>query len=238
MIQPIKQKIYDFLYSMGLEVKFVRPINYTWLKELNIQTVLDIGANTGHFATFINGIIPQAQIYSFEPLKECYDQLLVNCAHLPMKAFHFALGDEEGKAQINVSNYSPSSSLLKLADLHLDVFSYTAFKNTEEITIKRLDQIAPQLQLKDRYLVKIDVQGFEDKVILGGEQTLKNAAIAIVETSFQTLYEGQKLFGEIHNMFSDLGFVFKGNMSQAKHPRDGSFLYADSIFYNRNRTTN
>src|SRR3954469_17925598 len=51
---------------------------FNWLRNAGIRTVLDIGANTGQFATHIHAILPTAQIYSFEPLAECYRQLSAN----------------------------------------------------------------------------------------------------------------------------------------------------------------
>ncbi|MFN8465859.1 MAG: FkbM family methyltransferase [Caldilineaceae bacterium] len=55
----------------------------------------------------------------------------------------------------------------------------------------------PHLNLEVPYMVKIDVQGFEDKVLLGGELTIRHASMLIIETSFQVLYEGQALFGDV-----------------------------------------
>lgn len=37
-----------------------------------INTVLNIGANVGQFVETIRRAVPQAMMYSFEPLKECY----------------------------------------------------------------------------------------------------------------------------------------------------------------------
>jgi hypothetical protein len=40
------------------------------LPGLQLRTVVDIGANRGQFALCIRRLYPQAQIYSFEPLKK------------------------------------------------------------------------------------------------------------------------------------------------------------------------
>lgn len=225
--------IQDFLYSFGLIVKKVRPENNNWLKEENITTVIDIGANTGQFAQRIHNIIPTARICSFEPIQSCYQQLVANTSSLNIKTFNFALGDTNGQVEINISQHSPSSSLLEMADLHKDVFAGTDYSSKETITVKRLDDIAPELAPLGKCLIKIDVQGFEDRVIKGGAETLKKAELIIIETSFQELYQGQVLFNGIYNLLSDLGFEFKGNISQAISPKDGSILYAESLFRNR-----
>ena len=45
------------------------------LNTYGIRTVFDLGANAGQFATRVHNWIPNATIYSFEPLKDVYAQL-------------------------------------------------------------------------------------------------------------------------------------------------------------------
>jgi FkbM family methyltransferase len=56
---------------------------------------LDVGANFGQFAKFINKLFPESNIYSFEPIKECFDKLKLNNPEIVnYKIFNYALGDE------------------------------------------------------------------------------------------------------------------------------------------------
>ena len=50
------------LANFGIEAKRIPKNQYGWLRDLNINTVLDIGANTGQFATLIHDILPEADI--------------------------------------------------------------------------------------------------------------------------------------------------------------------------------
>jgi FkbM family methyltransferase len=222
------------LYKMGLIVKLVRPENNIWLQNRGIKTVLDIGANTGQFANRINEILPEVTIVSFEPIKKCFDELLLNTKSINVKAFNCALGEVEEQQNINISAHSPSSSLLKMADLHTEVFAGTNFVETETISIKRLDDIFADLNITGKLMVKIDVQGFEDRVIKGGINSLKKADLILIETSFEELYEDQLLFDGIYQLLTGLGFIFKGNLTQAINKKDGKILYAESIFINPN----
>lgn len=228
----IIKKVQDTLYSFGLIVKLVRPENNNWLQSKGILTVLDIGANTGQFAKRINEILPTARIISFEPINHCYHELLKNTSDIQVKAFNFSLGDANEQAEINISKQSPSSSLLEMADLHKSAFAGTEYSTKETITVKRLDDVASELGDLKNCLIKIDVQGFEDRVIKGGRETLKKADLIVIETTFQELYKGQLLFNGIYNLLAELGFEFKGNISQSLNPKDGSILYAESLFSN------
>ena len=78
-------------------------------------------------------------------------------------------------------------------------------------------------------LIKIDVQGFEDKVIAGGRNIIRRATILILETSFQPLYIGQPLFEDIYDSLKQ-DFRYMGSLSQSQSQIDGSALYEDSIF--------
>ena len=204
---------------------------YEWLKGMNIQTILDIGANTGQFASRIHSLLPDAQIYSFEPLSSCCKELRRNMSGVRrFKCFNYALGNENGRCVIYHNDFSASSSLLPMERLHMDAFPYTGNVKEETIEVRRLDDIAGSLELIDNILIKIDVQGFEDKVIAGGQNTIRKAKILIVETSFETLYRGQLLFDGIYSMLKSQGFVFKGYEESLRNPKDGHILQCDSIF--------
>jgi hypothetical protein len=86
------------------------------------------------------------------------------------------------------------------------------------------------LKLIDPILIKIDVQGFEDKVIAGGADTIKKAKVIIIEVTFKELYTDQPLFHDIYEMLSKLGFTYHGNFDQLPSPVTGEILQADAIF--------
>lgn len=202
---------------------------YKWLIRIGIKSILDIGANEGQFAEMIHKIIPHAGITSFEPLPDCYERLLENGVCLgDFKAYNYALGDTDGKTKIYRSEFSPSSSLLPMGNLHKKAFPFTKNGSVEIIKVKKLDDL--NLKLESPILVKIDVQGFEDKVINGGIKTISMADVIIVELSFEKLYEGQPMFDQIYNRLKELGFSYHGNWYQNNDVRDGKALQADGIF--------
>jgi FkbM family methyltransferase len=220
--------------SLGIDIRRVKPNQLTWLKNQDIKTVFDIGANTGQFATEIHSILPEATTYSFEPLKDCYEQLCRNMRKLSrFRAFNLALGDRDCEMEIHRSKFSPSSSLLPVTELSERLFPYTRVESIEKIKVMRLDEVARGLCCAENILVKIDVQGYEDKVILGGKETISKAKVLLVETSFSALYEGQPLFDEMYDVLRNMGFSYAGNLEQIKSPADSRVIQSDSIFLNR-----
>ena len=217
--------------AVGYDIVHLAKPDYTWLQELGIRTLLDIGANVGQYASLIRAILPQAQIYSFEPIESCFRQLNERMQNdTRFKAFQYALGDRPGKTQINRNEHTPASSLLKMADLHRRHYAYAVVTEPETICVECLDDIAVRLDLEPPLMLKIDVQGYEDKVIAGGVKTIRKAKLVVVETSFEELYKGQPLFDTIYEKMKGLGFVYHGSNHQVRSATERRVLQENSVF--------
>lgn len=202
-----------------------------WIRKLGIRTVLDVGGHTGESAMQFRAILPDAMIYSFEPLRECFAELQRNLAGRPRHAaFNVALGGERGRSEIHRSEYSASSSLLPMADLHKSAYPFSAESSPETITVETLDALAPTLELEQPILMKIDTQGFEKSVLQGAAATLPRVKLLIVETSFLELYRNQPRFPEIYRILEAAGFEYRGSWDQFLNPKDGEPLQQDAIF--------
>jgi FkbM family methyltransferase len=227
----MKALVKRVLAGIGIEVKRIPSNRFRWLRDLNIKTVLDVGANTGQFATLIHHILPDCDIYSFEPLADCFEELQKKMAGVRrFRAFRCALGREDQELEMHRSEFSPSSSLLAMRELHARLFPYTAKTWLERVPVRTLDGVAAGLELRDNVLIKMDVQGYEDRVIGGGLRTMSRAKVLIVETSFEALYSTQPLFDSIYEMLKDLGFRYRGSIDQLNSPVDGSVLQCDAVF--------
>ena len=229
----MKNKIRKLIQKFGLDLHRYRPVpnRLSYLKTFNPETILDIGANVGQFAKEIRQILPEAKIYSFEPIKECFDKLNENMSgDKNFKSFNFALGDKNENSEMHRSVYTPSSSILEMAEAHKTLFPHTIQSRPEQIEIKRLDDVANNLKLKEQILIKIDVQGFEDKVIEGGKETFKKARVVLIENSFVELYEDQPLFDNIYSKLKSLGFIYKGSLQEKIDRNSGQVISEDSLF--------
>ncbi len=74
-----------------------------------------------------------------------------------------------------------------------------------------------------------DVQGYENRVIKGGTETLQKARACILEVCLDQLYEKQATFEDIVILLFDLGFRYVGNLEQT-YADDGHVIYVDSVF--------
>lgn len=197
----------------------------------DLATILDIGANDGSFAAEMRRRFPRANIISFEPLASVYALLVARMKNdEKFQAYNLALGESSGETVIHHSASNPSSSLLPMAALHKKLYPTSAAFVDETIQVRRLDDIVQGAVFEKPLLIKIDVQGFEGSVIKGGSETLRQADIVLVENSFTTLYEGQPLFGEVHDLLRNLGFSYRGRSETHYNPHTGEPIYEDSVF--------
>jgi FkbM family methyltransferase len=231
LIDVASQPSFFGKYRSGIIPTTYCRLNQPWLQERNFGTILDIGANVGRFSLTANAVFPYAAIEAFEPLPSCFDAAAKALKpYANARVHNVALGDEDGEIEMFANNFSPSSSILPMADTHKEAFPFTEHGKMVPIKVQRLDDIAPKLNLADSLFVKIDVQGFERQVLAGGRETIRKAGVVLLELSFEELYEGQPLFEELLDTMRALGFTFRGTMAQMGHPKDGRTLDADCFF--------
>ena len=116
---------------------------------------------------------------------------------------------------------------------HQDAYPPANYIGTEEVSIRRLDSVAPEfLRPTEVTFLKIDVQGFEKQVIAGGKSTVNDRCIGMqLELSFLPLYEGGMLIREALELVDSLGFTLTGLLPGFTDARNGRMLQADGIFF-------
>jgi FkbM family methyltransferase len=205
---------------------------FDFVKYFDINTVIDIGASFGETTEMFYKYLPNANFYAFEPLLEpfkCLKELKNQIKNLQI--YNCGLGDFEGTIEINVNEYSASSSIHKLGSLHKQMYPEFKEDKVEKIIINKLDSIFNKEKFHKELLVFIGCNGFENEVIEGGKATFLKAKIVIVKLAFTTMYENQPLFNDIYLKLVELGFKFQGILREGKrHPSTNTLVLIDAIF--------
>lgn len=199
-----------------------------------IDLVLDVGANTGQFAKSLREAGYTRRLVSFEPLSSAYAQLLHasrNDAQWEI-APRTAIGDHEGGIVMHIAGNSVSSSILRMLDSHTSAAPDSAYTGTEHAPLSRLDTAAKNyIKSGMAPFLKIDTQGYEDRVLDGASELLNRARGLQLELSFVSLYEGQKLFDELVERLRKLGFTIWAIRPGISDPLTGRMLQVDVTFF-------
>lgn len=239
-----KRLIRRVLHGLGYEVRRLNgssegssPDFWTWLRVTGgIKVILDIGANNGEFAEFLSTYFNARRTIAIEPLPGCATLIRQrNKAIKNLTVFECAVSDHEGRAVFFENAYAPASSLLPVSKIHSDEFPQTAGHQKEMmVAVRRLDDLIDLGSLEKEILIKIDVQGLEDKVMRGGEKTFRSAKFVMIEMSLVPMYDGQPLFEEAHELLVNLGFRFSGIKNQVASPKTGQPLFMHCLYVNKN----
>lgn len=233
--------IYCFLNPRLFKLVFHRVyipvyVQYEWLKDYNIKTIIDVGACYGRDSRVLNYLFPKAMIYAFEPIKENCQLIKANFFPKNLVLENIALSNKPGKAAFYKNYYLPGSSLLPLEQKFKKKYKFLSKTERIEVKTTTLDNYFKNREIKEDVFLKIDVQGAENLVLKGGKNFLKRVSIIHIEVLFDRLYKGQGFFEEIYNYLTKLGFRYLGEIPGSEfYPsfelRDG----VNSIFINSNK---
>ena len=206
---------------------------------LKTDLILDVGANTGQFAikTFKSGY--KGKVISFEPLLVAHSELLENSESNSKWEIYSrsALGDVDGSAELNVSNNSYSSSLLLMKESHWLAAPDSKTVGHELVEIHKLDTVFETLKGNSvSIFLKIDAQGFERNILLGGIVSLSEIRGLRVELSLELLYEEQPLYNEMIEFLDSHGFALWDIEPGFRDQATGRLLQFDGVFIRKSES--
>ena len=162
--------------SIELEAK----IALSFIARSGIQNpvVLDIGANVGAYSEAILRNAPQSNVYAFEPSSFVRSKLVERFnGNSSVTIVPLALGNRT--ATETLWSDSPESGLASLTKRRLDHFGI-AFNQSESVELTTLDSWSNTANVFPD-LIKMDVEGHELDVLLGGLKTLAMARVVQFE---------------------------------------------------------
>lgn len=175
------------------------PYLYQFILQNNLDisgtNVVDIGANNGQVTVeFAHLVGDGGKVFSFEPQRIIFQQLCGNVFFNGLDnvyAFNLALGNDVGTINVERPDYF-SQDFVNFGNVHVGVQS-----NYDLVAINKLDNFA----LNKVSIIKIDVQGYEKKVLLGAKETIeKNRPIIYIEIEEDQL----EIYGDTQNDIFDL----------------------------------
>jgi FkbM family methyltransferase len=205
----------------------------------NIAFVLDVGANVGQFGMRLRERGYKGRIVSFEPLSKAHSELTRAAARddnwlVPGRA---AVGDINGYVTINVADNSWSSSILPILGAHLQGAPDARYIGQETVPIITLEYfLRTSLPLSEiRLALKVDVQGYEDKVLKGLADRISCIDVLFLEMSLVQLYDGATPFIDMYNYITSHGFTCISLSPAFVNPNTFEVEQLDGLFERRPR---
>lgn len=202
---------------------------------LDINCVLDVGANMGQYATGLRRAGYEGHILSFEPLRECY-AALTRHRDERWHVFNYALGSADQILGIHIAHKNVFSSFLKPNQYASERFRESSrVAGMEQVTVKKLDSIFNEIvPVPDpRVFLKLDTQGFDLEVLKGARQVLPLIHGLQSELSCKALYTGMPGHIESLEFIDELGYEITDIYPLSHDKHDMSLLEFDCIFRKR-----
>ncbi|MEX1190559.1 MAG: FkbM family methyltransferase [Brumimicrobium sp.] len=202
---------------VDLKFKVAQPIN----------VVFDVGANIGAVSSDFTTEFPNVKVYSFEPIESTFDLLKRNLAHLKnIKTFQIAFGEQQEKIEIelNPESYSPQNSLLNKAN--------NTSEKTEVIDVRTIDVFVKENGIDIIDFLKIDTEGYEEKVLRGAEKTISSGKIKMIylEVGFSYKNKNNSNFLSLYKTLEEFGYSFFGLYEISQVGFSSNLHYGNVLF--------
>ena len=190
------------------------------LRELDINCVLDVGANVGQYAQRLRRDGYAGRIVSFEPVAALADQLRQTAEADPnWSVVQCALGDADEETEINVRPGS-MSSLLPSSTFGKGWSDRLREAESETISVRRLEGLFADAVAgidEPRVYLKLDTQGYDLQAFAGAGERLKQIAGMQSEVSCVPIYDHMPRLPEQIAAYEAEGFEITGMFPVTRH---------------------
>lgn len=210
------------------------PVTIEWLNNIPKDAVLfDVGANIGGYSVWAG--VRGVEVVAFEPEAENYAMLVKNIAlnGLATKAFCLAVNDKTLVDTLHMSTRGLGGSCHSFGKA-VDAFGEHRNGNHPEQACvgMSIDELVEKGLPSPDY-IKIDVDGFEPRVIAGAHKALKTVKGMLIEVN-PALPEHLSMIDQLTHVF---GFAYNEEQVRKSTRTDGAFKgVAEYVFYRETET--
>jgi len=210
------------------------PSTIAWLNTIEPESILlDVGANVGMYSIFA-AKVRGARVHAFEPESQNYALLNTNIQANDLGnlivAYCAGLSDKHGLDKLYLSEFALGSSCHSLGEeVGFDLKPRPSPFTQGAISFS-LDEMVQKGMLPVPNYIKIDVDGFEHRVLLGARETLADPR---VKSLIVELNPAIPQHIEVVALLNSLGFNHSEAQASAAARKDGAFMNVGEWIFSR-----
>jgi FkbM family methyltransferase len=212
LLQPLYEAAYLFCllcmnvgsatygYGENGEVRVMKLIKDHFNQATDPIVIFDVGAHRGHYATDLARVFGErSRIYCFEPSAPLFADLKTCLGTFPnFELYQLGLSDKDESVELYDYGYSIPSMVSDVVGLA----GGRAF-TVENVSTVRLDQFCKEHQVERINFLKVDVEGYDLKVLKGAKEMLSSANVDFVQFEFGAQSISPRSF--LHDFYELLG---------------------------------
>jgi FkbM family methyltransferase len=247
----MKKIIKNFFNKLGYDLKKIDKdftnIDLEDLLKTKINEnpiIFDVGGNKGQSVTKYKKIFKSPIIHTFEPIKSQFNIINEKFKNdKNVKLNNYALGEIIGEKDFNISAQTGASSFNKInqnskwIEVRSKEYKTTInkFVSSAKVKIFTLDDYFLNNNIDKIDLLKIDTQGYEDKVLQGSINTLKQNKIkaVVTELMFDNVYDKYLTFSDVEKFLLPNNFRMVGIYLSSNSLFGNLTFFADILYLNK-----
>ena len=211
-------------------------------------TIFDVGANKGQSIQRFENIFKEPEIHSFEPIKFESDKLFEKFKDKSNIIINnYAVGDINEFKKFNISKKTGSSSFNKKNknSRWLDIRTRQTNISKEdiildkvvEVEVIKLDDYCKKNNINNIDLLKIDTEGYEDKVLQGSLDLMNSGKISVIfiEIQLGNVYDKYLNFLDIEKYLIPNNFRLVAQASNSLNLIDDVNFSNNLIYFNKKK---
>ena len=244
------KKIFNLLgYEIKKKDREIEELSFDEILKKKLKkkspTIIDVGANNGQSINRFLKLFKNSKIHSFEPIKEEFEKLKNNFGkEKNIFLNNYAVGENKKTKYFNISaktenssfnNFNYKTKWIKKRSQQYGVSKKKYVIKRQKVNLDTLDNYCKKNNIHHIDILKIDTQGYEDKVLIGCKKLIeqKKIGVVITEIMFDNVYEKYFSFSDIEKFLVNKDFRMVGINLTNNNLFSGILFMADVMYFNK-----
>ncbi len=206
-------KIFLFFYNLFENYIHLKKIKLFLSKNVTLKDpiIFDVGSHKGKLVSLMNNLYKNALVYCFEPNELFNKNLEKNGKNIYVH--NYAVGEKTEEKNIIIHNIDLTNTLSQINEnsFYLKIKNFISGKlnknnNYKRVKVISLDDFCKTKEIKNIDFLKIDVEGYEYKVLLGAKDIIKNVKYIMIEIQKNDMYKNYSK-ENIENFLKENNFI-------------------------------